>query len=326
MLDTGLILTLFLAAMVIAFIFKGIVVIRSSERMVIERFGNYVHTLEPGINFIIPFVDRPREFIWKKAPSDSALSRLLGDSSDGMYNTYLAATARIDIRETVLDMPSQTVFTKDNVSVHINALLYIEITNPHDAVYRISNLPNAIEKLTQTTLRSLVGEMELDKTLSSREQINSRLQIILDEAADDWGAKVKRVEIQDLEVPSEIQAAMEKQMRAERDKRAAILEAEGERKSAILKAEGEKASAVLVAEGNRTARILEADGEKEALNKLKESLGDEFSQYLLAVRYLETMNHIGAQTEGDKTIFMPMDATATLGAIGGIQELFKGKS
>ena len=293
MFDTGLMLTLFLAAVVIAFIFKGIVVIRSSERMVIERFGNYVHTLEPGINFIIPFVDRPREFIWKKAPSDSALSRLLGEGSDGMYNTYLAATARIDIRETVLDMPSQTVFTKDNVSVHINALLYIEITNPHDAVYRISNLPNAIEKLTQTTLRSLVGEMELDKTLSSREQINSRLQIILDEAADDWGAKVKRVEIQDLEVPDEIQAAMEKQMRAERDKRAAILE---------------------------------ADGEKEALNKLKESLGDEFSQYLLAVRYLETMNHIGAQTEGDKTIFMPMDATATLGAIGGIQELFKGKS
>ncbi|HID37675.1 MAG TPA: SPFH/Band 7/PHB domain protein [Ghiorsea sp.] len=162
--------------------------------------------------------------------------------------------------------------------------------------------------------------------LSSREQINSRLQLILDEAADDWGAKVKRVEIQDLEVPGEIQAAMEKQMRAERDKRAAILEAEGLRKAAILKAEGEKASAVLVAEGNRTARVLEADGEKEALNKLKEALGDEFSQYLLAVRYLETMNHIGAQTAGDKTIFMPMDATATLGAIGGIQELFKGKS
>ncbi|MCF6208970.1 MAG: paraslipin [Ghiorsea sp.] len=179
MLDTGLILTLFLAAVVIAFIFKGIVVIRSSERMIIERFGTYVHTLEAGINFIIPFVDRPREFIWKKAPSDNALSRLLGESSDG----HLAAAARIDIRETVLDMPSQTVFTKDNVSVHINALLYIEITKPHDAVYRISNLPNAIEKLTQTTLRSLVGEMELDKTLSSREQINSRLQIILDEAA-----------------------------------------------------------------------------------------------------------------------------------------------
>jgi len=325
MLDTGLVLTLFLAAVVIAFVFKGIVVIRSSERMIIERFGTYVHTLEAGINFIIPFVDRPREFIWKKPPSDSALSRLLGESSNS-YTTDLAATARIDIRETVLDMPSQTVFTKDNVSVHINALLYIEITNPHDAVYRISNLPNAIEKLTQTTLRSLVGEMELDKTLSSREQINSRLQLILDEAADDWGAKVKRVEIQDLEVPGEIQAAMEKQMRAERDKRAAILEAEGMRKSAILKAEGEKASAVLVAEGNRTARILEADGEKEALNKLKETLGAEFSQYLLAVRYLETMNHIGAQTAGDKTIFMPMDATATLGAIGGIQELFKGKS
>jgi len=218
------------------------------------------------------------------------------------------------------------VITKDNVSIHINALLYIEITKPHDAVYRISNLPNAIEKLAQTTLRSLVGEMELDKTLSSREQINSRLQIILDEAADDWGAKVKRVEIQDLVVPAAIQEAMEKQMRAERDKRATILVAEGERKSAILKAEGEKESSILVAEGNRAARILEADGEKQALEKLKESLGAEFSQYLLAVRYLETMNHIGGQTAGDKTVFMPMDATATLGAIGGIQELFKGKA
>lgn len=324
--DTGLIVTIFLAAVVISFIFKGIVVIRNSERMVIERFGNYAHTLEAGINFIIPFVDQKREFIWVKPPSDSRLGRLLGETDDNLYHTTLATVDRIDIRETVLDMPSQTVITKDNVSIHINALLYIEITKPHDAVYRISNLPNAIEKLAQTTLRSLVGEMELDKTLSSREQINSRLQIILDEAADDWGAKVKRVEIQDLVVPAAIQEAMEKQMRAERDKRATILVAEGERKSAILKAEGEKESSILVAEGNRAARILEADGEKQALEKLKESLGAEFSQYLLAVRYLETMNYIGGQTAGDKTVFMPMDATATLGAIGGIQELFKGKA
>ncbi len=323
--DTGLVVTLFLAGMVTVFIFKGIIVVRSSERMVIERFGNYVHTLESGINFIIPFVDHPREFIWKKAPSESTLGRLLGESDNSLYNTELTTVTRIDIRETVLDMPSQIVITKDNVSIHINALLYIEITNPHDAIYRISNLPNASEKLAQTTLRSLVGEMELDRTLSSREEINSRLQLILDQAADDWGAKVKRVEIQDLEVPKEIQAAMEKQMRAERDKRAAILEADGLRKAAILKAEGEKESAILVAEGNRTARILEADGEKQALEKLKESIGEEFSQYLLAVRYLETMNHIGTQSEGDKTIFMPMDATATLGAIGGIQEVFKGK-
>lgn len=322
--EPNLIVTLSLAAVVISFIYKGVVVIRNSERMVIERFGNYAHTLEPGINFIIPFVDQPREFIWAKAPTESALSRLLGEAVSSEH-TNLATVTRIDIRETVLDMPTQVVITGDNVSIHINALLYIEITKPHDAVYRIANLPNAIEKLAQTTLRSLVGEMELDKTLSSREEINARLQLILDEAADDWGAKVKRVEIQDLEVPNEIQAAMEKQMRAERDKRAAILEAEGMRKSAILKAEGEKESAILVAEGSRSARILEADGEMQALNKLKETLGSEYSQYLLAVRYLETMNHIGSQTQGDKTVFMPMDATATLGAIGGIKEIFKGK-
>jgi len=314
-----------IAVFVIIFIYKGIVVIRNSERMVIERLGNYSRTLMPGINFIVPFLDQPREFIWKSPVASGTLGRLLGDGGDSSYSR-LQSMARIDVRETVLDFPSQTVITRDNVSIQINALLYIEITNPHDAVYRISNLPNAIEKLGQTTLRSLVGEMELDKTLSSREEINARLQITLDEAADDWGAKVKRVEVQDLLVPDEVQAAMEKQMRAERDKRAAILEAEGLRQSDILKAEGEKQAAILVAEGNRTARILEADGEKAALDKLKEALGEQgFSQYLIAIRYLDTLNTIGAAGEGDKTVFMPVDATATLGAIGGIKELFGAK-
>jgi len=313
------------AVLVVVLVYKGIVVIRNSERMVIERLGNYSRTLMPGINFIVPFLDQPREFIWKSPAAGGALGRLLGDGGDSSYSR-LQSMARIDIRETVLDFPSQTVITRDNVSIQINALLYIEITNPHDAVYRISNLPNAIEKLGQTTLRSLVGEMELDKTLSSREDINTRLQLSLDEAADDWGAKVKRVEVQDLLVPEAVQAAMEKQMRAERDKRAAILEAEGSRQSDILKAEGEKQAAILVAEGNRTARILEADGEKQALDKLKETLGEKgFSQYLIAIRYLDTLNTIGTMGEGDKTVFMPIDATATLGAIGGIKELFQGK-
>jgi len=313
------------AALVVVLVYKGIVVVRNSERMVIERLGNYSRTLMPGINFIVPFLDKPREFIWKAPAVSGALGRLLGDSGESSYS-QLQSVSRIDVRETVLDFPSQTVITRDNVSIEINALLYIEITNPHDAVYRISNLPNAIEKLAQTTLRSLVGEMELDKTLSSREDINARLQITLDEAADDWGAKVKRVEVQDLNVPQAVQAAMEKQMRAERDKRAAILEAEGSRQSDILKAEGEKQAAILVAEGNRTARILEADGEKAALDKLKEALGEQgFSQYLIAIRYLDTLNTIGTAGEGDKTVFMPVDATATLGALGGIKELFQGK-
>jgi len=313
------------AALVVVLVYKGIVVVRNSERMVIERLGNYSRTLMPGINFIVPFLDQPREFIWKSPAASGALGRLLGASDSATYS-QLQSISRIDIRETVLDFPSQTVITRDNVSVEINALLYIEITNPHDAVYRISNLPNAIEKLAQTTLRSLVGEMELDKTLSSREDINARLQITLDEAADDWGAKVKRVEVQDLNVPKAVQAAMEKQMRAERDKRAAILEAEGSRQSDILKAEGEKQASILVAEGNRTARILEADGEKAALDKLKEALGEQgFSQYLIAIRYLDTLKTIGAAGEGDKTVFMPIDATATLGAIGGIKELFQVK-
>lgn len=309
-----------IAALVVIFIFKGIVVVRHSERMVIERLGSYNRTLTPGINFIVPFLDRPREFIWK-AQEGGALARILGETGDSVI-TRLTSVTRIDIRETVLDFPSQTVITKDNVSIQINALMYIEITEPHDAVYKIANLPNAVEKLAQTTLRSLVGDLELDTTLSSRELINSKLQVALDEAADDWGAKVKRVEVQDILVPHEVQAAMEKQMRAERDKRAAILEAEGSRQSAILKAEGEQKAAVLVAQGKREARVLEADGEKQALERLKSAIGEQgFSQYLIAIRYLDTLEKMGMQNEGDKTVFMPFEATAALGSIGGIKEM-----
>ncbi len=310
------------AAMIAVFIYKGVIVVRNSERMVIERLGQYNRTLYPGVRFIIPFIERPREFIWKASGTGSALARILGEQSGSNF-TQLETVTRIDIRETVLDFPSQTVITRDNVSVEINALMYIEITNPHDAVYRIANLPNAVEKLAQTTLRSVVGEMELDKTLSSREEINAKLQLTLDEAADDWGAKVKRVEVQEINVPGEVQAAMEKQMRAERDKRAAILEAEGVRQSDILRAEGEKQAAVLVAEGKRAARILEADGEREAMERLRAALGEDgFSQYLIAIRYLDTLKEIGNRTDGDKTVFLPMDASATLGSLGGIRELF----
>jgi len=312
----------FLVGLVVVFIYKGVIIIRNSERMVIERLGNYQRTLTPGVNFIIPFFERPREFIWKAQPSSGALARILGEPGSTDYSA-LESVNRIDIRESVLDFPTQTMITRDNVSVEINALMYIEITNPHDAVYRIANLPNAVEKLAQTTLRSLVGEMELDRTLSSREEINSKLQVTLDEAVDDWGAKVKRVEVQDLNVPQEIQAAMEKQMRAERDKRAAILEAEGARQSNILRAEGEKKAAILVAEGQREARVLEAEGEKEALQKLRDALGDDgFSQYLIAIRYLDTLKDIGNSSAGDKTVFLPIDASATLGALGGIKEIF----
>ncbi len=316
---------LFFVGLIVVFIYKGVIIIRNSERMVIERLGNYQRTLTPGINFIIPFVERPREFIWKAQGGLGALSRILGDADNNTF-THLDSVTRIDIRETVLDFPSQTVITRDNVSVEINALMYIEITNPYDAVYRISNLPNAVEKLAQTTMRSLVGEMELDKTLCSRDEINAKLQMTLDDAADDWGAKVKRVEVQDLNVPKAIQAAMEKQMRAERDKRASILEAEGERKSQILRAEGEKQADILVAEGSRTARVLEAEGEQKALHCLREALGDDgFSQYLIAIRYLDTLKEIGHSGEGDKTVFLPIDASATLGALGSIKEMFPTK-
>ena len=180
--------------------------------------------------------------------------------------TYYVAKdiSRIDLREKVYDFPRQNVITKDNVTISINALLYFQIVDPKSAVYEIQNLPDAIEKLTQTTLRNLVGQIDLDETLVSRDKINQELRTILDEATDKWGVKVTRVELQDIIPPVEIQTAMEKQMKAERDRRAAILEAEGLKKSAILKAEGEKESAINIAEGVKQSAILKAEGVAQA--------------------------------------------------------------
>lgn len=303
---------------------RGIIIIPQAQTSVIERLGRYHKCLHSGINFIIPFLDRPRKIIWK--------SFIAGRQVE------LRALSRIDLREAVLDFPSQSVITKDNVVIDINALLYFQVTDPVKATYEVVNLIEAIEKLTQTTLRNVIGELDLDKTLASRDDINRRLRTILDEATDPWGCKVSRVELMDISPSDEIQSAMEKQMKAERDKRASILEAEGSKQSRILEAEGFKQSAISKAEGSKLAQVLEAEGQAEALLKRAEAeakaileIGESISksggdptQYLIALKYLETLK---GMTEGDKvkTVYLPYEATAALGALGGIKEILKGQ-
>ena len=250
---------------VILFAKMALVIIPQSETKIIERLGRYYATLKPGINVIIPFIDRAKEIV--------VLNR-------GRY----AYSNNIDLREQVYDFPKQNVITKDNVQTEINALLYFQIVDPFKAVYEIQNLPNAIEKLTQTTLRNIIGELELDETLTSRDTINTKLRSVLDDATDKWGVKVNRVELQDITPPASVLNAMEKQMQAERNKRAQILTSEGEKAAEILASEGEKTAminraeaakqqAILTAEGEAQARIRKAEAEAIAIEKITQAVG-----------------------------------------------------
>lgn len=310
-------------AFVIFFVASGVRIIKQSETSIVERLGRYHRTLNSGINIIIPIVDQPRKITW----------RYVQEGFDGQKIVRFRSKDRIDLRETVYDFPRQNVITRDNVSTEINALLYFQIMDPVKATYEIENLPNAIEKLTQTTLRNVIGELDLDETLTSRDTINSKLRLILDEATNKWGVKVNRVELQDINPPRDIRDAMEKQMRAERDRRARILEAEGLKKAQILeaegfkeseinRAEGEKRAAILNAEGDAEARIKRSVAEAEAIRNVTEAIernGDPVN-YLVAMKYLETFKEM---VEGDdnKTVYMPYEASGILGSLGGIKDL-----
>lgn len=325
--DPILIILILVALFVIIFATAGIRIVQQSQTMIIERLGKYHRILNSGFNIIIPIFDRPRQIIWRYSREDF----------DGRKIVTFKTKDRVDLRETVYDFPRQNVITRDNVGTEINALLYFQIMDPVKAIYEIENLPDAIEKLTQTTLRNVIGEMDLDDTLTSRDTINSKLRIILDDATNKWGVKVNRVELQDINPPRDIRDAMEKQMRAERDRRARILEAEGMKKAQILeaegykesqinKAEGEKKSAILQAEGAAEARIKVAKAEAEAINKIKEavaSAGDPI-QYMVAIKYIDTLQNM-VQGEDTKTVYMPYEATGVLSSIGGIKELLQQK-
>lgn len=309
----------------IALISAGVKVVPQSETRVIERLGRFHKVLPPGINFIIPFVDRPKVIY----------QRVVERLSNGHNYVKMTATDRIDLREQVYDFPSQQVITRDNVTTEINALLYFQIVDPKKAVYEIDNLPNAIEKLTQTSLRNVIGELELDETLTSRDTINTKLQGILDDASNKWGVKVNRVELQDITPPESVRVAMEKQMQAERNRRAEILNAEGQKQSLILKSEGEKASRIneaeaikqaeiLKAEGDAQAIILNAQAEADAILRVAKAVADNQTNpatYMLAMKYIETLKDITSGTD-NKTVFMPYEASSLLSSLGSIKSLF----
>lgn len=292
--DFSTLLLLIAAAIAAVFIAKGLRIIQQSEAMVIERLGSYNRTLTSGVNWIIPFIDKPRAI---------KVRRYLHKQPEPVVMDEI----RIDRRETVLDFPRQPVVTRDNVTVQVNGALYFQIVDPATAVYAVENLVQAVEILAKTSLRSEVGKMELDQIFESREEINARLQNTMDEAGDKWGVKVTRVEIQDIDIPPEVEDAMRTQMVAERSRRAAVTEAEGKKRAAILEAEGEKEAAILRADGQREAIqrvLLAAEGKLEP---------EDVVSYLLALEYLETLPDIAKKGE---RVFLPYEATALLSSLG----------
>ena len=322
---TQFILILLIAGIAI-FALLGLKIVRHSETIVIERLGRYHRTLNSGINIIWPIIDRARAIHWRYTEN--------GPNSRVIFITR--SSARIDLRETVYDFPRQNVITKDNVQILINALVYFQITDPMKSVYEISNLPDAIEKLTQTTLRNVIGELDFDHCLVSRDTVNKKLGMILDEATDKWGVKVNRVEIQDITPPADVQQAMEKQMRAERDRRAQILMAEGSKGAAVLEAEGIKQAEITKAEGAKLSAILRAEGEGQAMERMAlaqaqalRSVRDGLSgtstdaaAYLVAQRYMETLKEMTSGKD-NKVVYIPFEATGVLGALGTMKNLFE---
>jgi len=273
----------FFALFIIIGIAQSIIVVRQTQAFIVERLGRYHTTMDAGLHFLVPFFDRVRH--------------------------------KVDLRERVYSFPPQSVITSDNLVVDIDSVIYFQVTEPKSAVYEIANFITGVEQLTTTTLRNIVGTMDLEQTLTSRDQINGQLRGVLDEATGKWGIRVNRVELKAIEPPASIKDSMEKQMRAERDRRAAILTAEGVKQSAILTAEGAKQSAILTAEGEAQSKILRAEGEARAILQVFDAIheGDADSK-LLAYQYLQMLPEI-AKTDSNKIWFVPTEFTGALKAV-----------
>jgi regulator of protease activity HflC (stomatin/prohibitin superfamily) len=268
------------AVVAITVVLRTVWIVPQSRAQNVERLGRYLRTLEAGLNFVIPFIDKVRP--------------------------------RIDLREQVVSFEPQPVITEDNLVVRIDTVLYFQVTDPRAAAYEIANYIQAIEQLTVTTLRNVIGAMDLEECLTSREKINSQLRIVLDDASGKWGIRVNRVEIKAIDPPPSIKEAMEKQMRAERDKRAAILNAEGLRQSKILTAEGEKQSAILNSEGARQSAILRADGQAQAIDRVFTAIHrNDPDPKLLAYQYLQVLPEL-AKGEGNTFWVIPSEVTNAL--------------
>jgi len=281
-----LIVLIVLGAVVLIMLARAIRIVPQARAGIVERLGRYQRTLDPALALIVPFVDRLKPLI--------------------------------DLREQVVSFPPQPVITEDNLVVHIDTVIYFQVTDPKSASYEIADYIAAIEQLVVTTLRNVIGGMHLEETLTSRDKVSGALRIVLDEATGRWGVRVNRVELKAVDPPSSIQEAMEKQMRAERDRRAAILTAEGVKQSQILTAEGEKQSAILKAEGARESQILTAEGQSKAIDTVFAAIhrGDADPK-LLAYQYLQTLPQI-AQGEANKVWIIPSEFTQALGQLGSV--------
>jgi regulator of protease activity HflC (stomatin/prohibitin superfamily) len=280
----GLIVLIVVAVFFIFVAARTVRIIPQARAGIVERLGRYQRTLNPGLTILVPFMDRLKPLI--------------------------------DLREQVVAFQPQPVITEDNLVVQIDTVLYFTVTDPKSATYEIANPLQAIEQLTVTTLRNVIGSMTLEETLTSRDNVNQQLRVVLDEATGKWGIRVNRVEIKSVDPPGSIQEAMEKQMRAERDRRAAILTAEGVKQSAILTAEGEKQSAVLKAEGAKTAAILRAEGDSKAIGTVFQAIHDgRPDQELLSYQYLQMLPQL-AQGPANKIFVIPSEFTQALGNIG----------
>lgn len=281
---TAVIVLVVLVLLVVVALVKTVKVIPQASAAIVERFGRYTRTLHAGLNILVPFIDRIRQMI--------------------------------DLREQVVPFPPQPVITEDNLVVQIDTVIYFQVTDPRAATYEIANYIQAIEQLTITTLRNIIGGMDLEQTLTSREEINAGLRGVLDEATGRWGIRVNRVELKAIEPPPSIQDSMEKQMRAERDKRAAILTAEGHQRSQVLTAEGDKEAAVLRAEGERQAAVIRAEGEARAIETVFEAIhAGEVDNKLLAYQYLQMLPKI-AEGSSNKLWILPSEVTRALEGIG----------
>lgn len=309
----GIIFLFILAIALLTIAWKTVKIVPQSSVLLIERLGRFNRIASSGLNIIVPFFEAPRAVYWT--------------------NVRPGITS-IDLREQYIDLPPQPVITRDNVTINVDSVVYWQITDPTKAVYEVADLVGGLVQLTITGMRSVMGEMDLDHTLSSREEINSKLRLILDEATDKWGVKVTRVDVKNINPPEDVRITMEKQMTAERNRRALILQAEGEKQAAITRAEGEKqaavtrsegekASAILTAEGAAQARLVAANAEAQAIAQIAAAIGDraQTAQYLITSKYVDSMRDM-ARTQNSKVIFMPTETSAVLSSVGAFKEVF----
>lgn len=309
----GFVFLMFLAIALLTVAWKTIKIVPQSSVLLIERLGRFHRVAASGLNIIVPFFESPRAVYWT--------------------NTR-PGTTFIDLREQFIDLPAQSVISRDNVMVNVDSVVYWQITDPIKCTYEVNDLVGSLVQLTFTGMRSVIGKLDLDHTLSSRDQINNELRMILDEATDKWGVKVTRVDIKNITPPEDVRITMEKQMTAERNRRALVLQAEGDKQAAIARAEGEKQAAITRAEGDKSSSILQAEGaaqarltsaaaEASAIAQIAGAIGDrgKTAQYLITSRYVDSLRDM-ARTQNSKVIFMPTETTGVLASVGAFKEIF----